>query len=76
MHPCTEYQRALSQFQDELTPAELREADTFDLLPSGTLVSIPAAGGLKITTVPLPGGKSVVVFDEAAPKPRQKCLVM
>jgi len=76
VHPCTEYQRALSQFQDELKPAELREADTFDFLPTGTLVSIPASGGLKITTVPLPGGKTVVSFDEAAPKPRQKCLVM
>ena len=76
VHPCTEYQRALSQLEDELRPAELRAADTFDLLPTGTLVSIPASGGLKITTVPLPIGKTVVVFDEAAPKPRQKCLVM
>ena len=76
VHPCTEYQRALSRLQDELEPAELREADTFDLLPTGTTVSIPAAGGLKITTVPLPIGKTVVVLDEAVPTPRQKCLVM
>ena len=68
VHPCTEYQRVLLRLQDELKPAELREADTFNLLPSGTLVSIPAAGGLKITTVPLPGGKTVVVFDEAVPE--------
>ena len=40
VHPCTEYQRALSRLQNELTPAELREADTFDLLQYGTLVSI------------------------------------
>ena len=68
MHPCTEYQRARLRLQDELKPAELREADTFDLLPTGTTVSIPASGGLKITTVPLPGGKTVEIFDEAVPE--------
>ena len=79
VHPCTEYQRALLRLQDDLQSDEytvLRDVGTFDLLPSGTLVSIPASDGLKIRTVPLPIGKTVVVFDEAAPKPRQKCLVM
>ena len=51
----------VAQLQDELTPAELREADTFDLLPpgSGTVVIFrpPAAGML--TVVP-EGSKSNV----------------